>query len=177
MNKTLNELRIRAKILFKLCKSDDKNALARLAKCYRSDHLVGGKLQLKHCQLVLAKELGFQDWQHLQRVFSGTEHNNLVDLDMGSLFYNSECNAFLNQWFATYNEAKTALNSKHYLLPYKKQFIVVTADYIKAIGIKDTTLLHEIHNDIFACYPSATWDKLALQVLQHVNALDRLPLT
>lgn len=169
MDKALNELKVRAKRLFKLCKNDDPKALARLAKGYKSNPPTAGKLQLKHCQVVIANELGFADWQSLHTIFSAKAGHSGAGLDMGTLFYKSACSAFLNQWFTTYDEAKTALDAEHYLLPYKKQFVLVTAQHIETLGIFDTTLLHNVHKDIVSCYPSSTWDDLALQVLKNFD--------
>jgi hypothetical protein len=166
MDKSLNELKIQAKKLFKCSKKDDVNALARLAKCYRSNQPTTDSLQLKHCQLVLAKELGFQDWQHLQKILSGAIGNKSAEVDMGSIFYVSACSALLNQWFTTYDEAKAALDAKHYLLPYKKQFVVVSVEHIKTLGITDIDLGHGEHNDVYAIYPGLAWDNLVLQIVK-----------
>ena len=42
---------------------------------------------------------------------------------------------YLNLWFATYAEAKTHLQSEGgFLLPYKNQFFICNATYMKQIG-------------------------------------------
>ncbi len=161
MERALTEAKIRAKRLLKQCNSDNPNALARLARWHRTLQGAEHGLQLKHCQSVIARELGFTDWQQLQRVLSGKATEQDDTPNMGSLFYRDACSAFVNRWFAGYPEARAALDEAHYLLPYKTQFVVVAADYIAALGIDDPGQLQAVNRDLYASYPGPEWDTLA----------------
>jgi len=165
MDRALNEVKNQAKILLKLCKKDHTKALARMAKWHKKIQVTEAGLKLKHCQFVLARELGFIDWQHLQKVLSGTLSKELSSLDLGTLFYPPACFSFLNKWFTTHQDAIGSLDENHYLLPHKKQFFVVTKDYIDTLGITDMVLLSKINRDMFFSYPGNIWDELTLQVL------------
>ena len=44
--------------------------------------------------------------------------------------------AFLNRWFASYEEARASLDADGgYLLPYNDQFFVTVADAIRELGL------------------------------------------
>ncbi|MEW6981385.1 hypothetical protein AAD001_01895 [Colwelliaceae bacterium 6471] len=167
MERALNEAKIQAKLLFKGYKNKDPDYVVRLVKWHKSLSLIDTEVKLKHCQVVIARELGFKDWQALQNLFSGNARGNGKDLDFGALFYTKACAAFVNKWFTTYDEAKAVLGFEHYLLPYKKQFTVVSAEYIAMLGISNAYKMRSVNHDLFASYPSETWDELALQALRN----------
>jgi len=55
---------------------------------------------------------------------------------MGPVMYVPRMDAFLNRWFTSYEAARQSLDSEGgYLLPYKSQFFVTTADAIRELGL------------------------------------------
>lgn len=166
MERALNELKTQAKKLLKSCKQHDSEALARIDKWHKYLQVVESDLKLKHCQLLLAKELGFSDWQHIQKILSGGANKAKIELNFGSLFHSTACSAFINQWFAHYDDAKKASDGKDFIFPYKRQFIVASTDYMQALGLTEMDLKSSNEQDLFACYPSDAWDDLTLKVLK-----------
>jgi len=164
MEKSLTELKVQAKKLLKDSNNNVPSALKRLNKYFKPTMLDSMSIQLKHCQMVLAKELGFADWQQLQQVFTGKALKQ--DLDIGSLFYHPRCMVYINQWFSTYQEAKLLATKMQFILPYKTQFVVVDEPYLETIGIRETKLMTKVDNDLYASYPSDNWDMIALQILK-----------
>jgi len=166
MEQALNEVKIQAKKILKGYKNKVPEQIVRLDKWHKTLNSIKSGVQLKHCQVVIAKELGFRDWQHLHKVLSGEAVNN-SDVNFGSLFYNKACVSFVNQWFTTYGEAKVALDIEHYLLPFKRQFLVVGANYITMLGVTNGHKMLQVKHDLYASYPSNEWDELVLQTLKH----------
>lgn len=75
----------------------------------------------KHALAVVAMEHGFHSWSDLKM-----QINFIVG-------------GYLNLWFANYAEAKSHLEaSGGFLLPYKKQYFICNANYIKQIGFDPT---------------------------------------
>jgi hypothetical protein len=92
--------------------------------------------------------------------------------DMGTFFNNHACNTFVNLWFSDYEEAKLALSmqeNKSWLLPYKKQFIVVKKEYLLSLNISSNVekLTTEINHDLYQGYGSPLWDKFACEVIRN----------
>lgn len=74
-------------------------------------------IKLKHALWVIAIEHGFKTW---------------LDLKMQLNFI---VGGYLNLWFTTYAEAKSHLQSHTgFLLPYKNQFFICNANYMRQIG-------------------------------------------
>lgn len=130
MNKTrkpfnLAEAKIQANILLKSLRRSDS---AKAAKRFRllpefsnltTSDLLQQKIKYKHALTVIAIENGFQTW---------------IDLKIQINFI---VGGYLNLWFANYTEAKSTLREKGgFLLPYKNQFFICNANYIKQIGIE-----------------------------------------
>ncbi len=133
--RALTEVKILAKKRLKACQAGDAVALDKLASLMNKQGLTQQDIQLKHCQAVLARELGFTDFNHCQRVLSGQA---LIGEDLGTLFHNRRCDTLLNHWFSSFDEAQAFLKQapEMVLLPYKKQFFVVNgSDYIDALGL------------------------------------------
>jgi len=130
MNRSIEELKIRAKRLHKSVNAGEPAALARIRKLRSS----GLEVRRKTCLNGLAMEMGFREWGHAKSVLSG---ENWQEPDKGTLWYSARCGALLNIWFADYKEARRCLieNPEYYLLPYKNQFIVVDDNYLKVIGL------------------------------------------
>ncbi len=122
---TLAEAKIQAAILLKSLGSSDS---ARAAKRFKRlpeftnlalSDILQQRIQLKHALAVIALENGFQSW---------------VDLKVQIHFI---IGGYLNLWFAHYKEAKSQLKaSGGFLLPYKKQFFICDANYLKQIGFE-----------------------------------------
>ncbi|MFB2727191.1 hypothetical protein ACE02H_06940 [Shewanella mangrovisoli] len=133
--RALTEVKILAKKHLKACQAGDDVALDKLASLMNKQGLTQQDIQLKHCQAVLARELGFTDFNHCQRVLSGQA---LIGEDLGTLFHNRRCDTLLNHWFSSFDEAQAFLKQapQMVLLPYKKQFFVVNGpDYLDALGL------------------------------------------
>ena len=187
MNKALDELKIQAKILLKSVRNNQPSAILRLAK-YSGKKNVNHSLELdysdiaklKHCQYVLAREVGFETWQHAHNILSASDNlRSATPLDsdavnMGKFWHNHHCDALINLWFSSYTEAKFALsaNPTSYIIPYQRQFIVVTEDYLKVIALNEVkkSLWLEVKHDLVASYATDAWDKIA-----HVRLRNKTP--
>ncbi|MFV0594438.1 hypothetical protein [Shewanella sp.] len=133
--RALTEVKILAKKHLKACQAGDIVALDKLASLMNKQDLTQQDIQLKHCQSLLARELGFTDFNHCQRVLSGQA---LIGEDLGTLFHNRRCDTLLNHWFSCFDEALAFLEQapRMVLLPYKKQFFAVNGpDYLDALGL------------------------------------------
>lgn len=54
-----------------------------------------------------------------------------------TIWYPRRLDVFLNRWFASYEDARKALETEGgYLLPYKRQFFVCEAEAIRAMGLE-----------------------------------------
>jgi len=81
--------------------------------------------RLKHAQAVIAAEHSCSSWDILRR--------KVIEEDC---LYHRSCGVYLNIWFARYDEARN-YHTIHggYLLRFRKDFIVCTADYIRCLGL------------------------------------------
>ncbi len=85
------------------------------------------RIQRKHCLAAVAREAGFQSWEHAARVLRGDARES----DHGELLYPKGMGAFLNHWFATYDEAGAVHGQRGgYLLAYKRQYFIAERDYV-----------------------------------------------
>jgi hypothetical protein len=172
MKIALNEIKIQAKKLLKTLKSDGKATLHRSLKKLSLTTL--DELKLKHCLTIVSQQLGFTNWHHAQEVLSG-DKKQLDALDMGTFFYPDSGGVFINEWFASYSQAKTAFLDKVkpcWLLPYKNQFIVVTQDYINIFKFdkKLTLLWSDVDNNMVEGYNSLAWDKITCEIIKNRQA-------
>lgn len=89
-------------------------------------------IKRRHCLSALARELGFQGWPHALAVLRGREA-----ADFGELLYTGTQSPTLNIWSASYAEARD-IHARHggYLLAYRRHFLIVDADYIRALGLE-----------------------------------------
>lgn len=130
MNKTrkpfnLAEAKIQAAIILKSLRSiDSAMAVKRFSRLPEfsdlpTPDLLQQKIKHKHALTVIAIENGFQSW---------------IDLKIQINFI---VGGYLNLWFANYIEAKSTLKEKGgFLLPYKNQFFICNANYMKQIGFE-----------------------------------------
>lgn len=136
----LDEYKVRASKLLKDFESADKRraygAAHRLASLWpdgNANALLAdrSRVQRKHALAVIAREMGFRDWQHL----TAEAHIEMPAFDTTRLFP-PKTSFYLNGWYATYEEAHAALASKgRFLFPYRHQFVVVEAGLLKSLGI------------------------------------------
>lgn len=130
-------------------------------------------MKLKHCLTLISQQLGFDNWHHAQAVLSG-DKTALETLGMGSFLYPDSAGVFINEWFVDHQQARSQLiknTRKKWLLPYKKQFIVVEKEFIDTLNIdeKYQHLWAEINNDMVESYLSVAWDNLVCQVIKNRN--------
>lgn len=173
MELALNEVKTQAKKLLKASRIDgdlDEKVKISLKKLALSSTSLA-ELKLKHCLTYVSQQLGFDNWHHAQDVLSGSKKPTSA-LDMGSFFYPKGAGGFINEWFVDYQQAKNTLNAQQHskwLLPYKKQFIVVEKNYIDVFQIssKSTFLWAELSNDMVAGYNSVAWDQLTFEIIKN----------
>jgi hypothetical protein len=138
----VRELKVRAEVLHKHLATGDARARSRLRALHEHRHsddasllALAPEIQRKHCLAVVARECGFANWEHACRVLRGDPREH----DFGTLLY-QDASGTLNQWFASYEEAREALDrgapsSRTYLLAYKRHFFVAYADLVRDLGM------------------------------------------
>ena len=84
------------------------------------------RAQRKHCLTAVARELGFEGWEHASRVLGGETSES----DYGAPLYPAGASAFLNRWFSNYEEARAALAEGSYLLAYKRHAFLAEREYV-----------------------------------------------
>lgn len=171
MEIAINEVKTQARKLLKALKTDQTLQQKMALQLKKNKFGPISELQLKHCLTLISQQLGFSNWPHAQRILSGNEQLENRP-DMGSAFYTKACDGLLNQWFAEYELAKAVLTmqpSTSWLIPYQKQFIVVTRDYLALLNVSDDCeqWWQEIGHDLFAGYNTQAWDKLAYVMIRN----------
>lgn len=117
--------------------------------------------KLRDCLDQVAREAGFAHWEHARRVLSGEA---VAGDDMGSFWYAPRCGTLLNQWFASPQDARAArqATSDAFLLPYRRQFVVVQRYFIAELGLEpDDPLWAQADRDLVASYGTTAWQALA----------------
>lgn len=159
------ELKIRARLLLKALQTQDASALAR-------SHLASKKLAwptpekwtLRHAMNIVAFEAGFLHWEHAREYLTGRFAQDIPAsrfADPGEFWHLRNGHGFINQWFATYAEARQLRDSRHGLLPYKNQFMLAEADYLAALGLPAGQ-----SQDLVSDYGSTSWQALCMARLQ-----------
>jgi hypothetical protein len=126
----------------------------------------GAALQLKEALALVARARGFMHFDHARRVLGGLA---APGDDMGSFWYAPRCSALLSEWFAREVEALEALasNPGAYLLPYRLQYVVVGADFVRELGLDPSHAdWAEARRSLVGAYGSRAWQALALQRLR-----------
>jgi hypothetical protein len=123
---SLEEGKIQASILLKSLHSDDDNLAEKTTKRFLRlpefsalsiTELQQADIKRKHALNVIAMENGFHSW---------TDLKSQVRFIIGG---------HLNNWFTTYEEAKSYQKSKGgFLFPYKNQFFTCCDAYVRDIG-------------------------------------------
>jgi hypothetical protein len=149
MNALLVELKTRARIRLNAAR---KNGLPG----------EGEDLSLRHCLNQVARDTGFVHWEHARRVLGGLACEGE---DMGSFWHAPACNALLNGWFAGGPSAIAAHrgNPGTFLLPYKRQFVVVQDHFIRELALDPADpAWAEVQGDLVGSYGKAAWLALAM---------------
>jgi hypothetical protein len=145
---TLHECKIRASLLLKDLRCDEPSRMARAAERFRTlpkfasleaDAIIGSRdsIQLKNALAVIAAELGYPTWTACKRRLE-IPANLRVDTEK---YFESRTGkpigaAYLNRWFARYDEARASLNAEGgYLFPYRHQFFICEQGFLEARGI------------------------------------------
>lgn len=158
MSPALNELKIRARVRLNAIRRADPGVVAdseRLAERHRLQPPPEWKLH--HTLNLSAMTCGFSDWEHARRVLGGTARTGD---DMGALWHAPDCLGMLNHWFVRYPEARDFLDRtpRHYLLPYRRQFLVVDESYLEALALDASNDRWAMADrDLVASYGGAAW--------------------
>ncbi len=124
------------------------------------------ELRLRDCLNQVARDVGFAHWAHARSVLGGTATR---DDDMGTFWHAPRTGILLNLWLARYAQARAALEADPaaFLLPYRRQFMVVQADFIHELGVDPGhSAWAETAHDLVAAYGSKAWLILAGQRLK-----------
>lgn len=175
MNALTTELKTRARLLLRQLQNDEHVAKKRALQLSRQQHWeLQTEWQLQHCLNLVAAEAGFQHWQHASSVLSGEAP---AGADMGDFWHGREVDGLSNRWFASYAEASAQLQADPgaYLLPYRRQYLLATADYLAALGVSSAAEYWQAcGRDLVRAYGGVAWQALALQRLQ-ISRGDRQP--
>ena len=147
----LTELKVRARLRL--------NALKTASAQGEAGHEPAPRL--RDCLNQVAREAGFAHWEHARRVISGEA---AAGEDMGSFWHAPRCAALLNQWFADAAEARAAHKKAPgaFLLPYRRQFVIVQPEFIIEIGMDpQDSLWAQVGRDLVASHGTAAWCALA----------------
>jgi hypothetical protein len=140
---TLDECKIRASLLLKDIRSDDPLRARRAADRLRAlpffaplepDEIIERRdsIQLKHALAVIAAELGYATWNDCKRRLETPAADRLDP----EAFFAKLGAAYLNRWFARYEEAREVLDAEGgYLFPYRHQFFVCAPGFLSDRGI------------------------------------------
>lgn len=113
----LDELKVRARIA--------RNAAVRAGMVQAP--------RLADCLHEAARHAGFRNWEHARLVLDGLARPGA---DMGSFWHAPGCNSLLNEWFADLGQARVVrARGPGFLLPYRRQFVVVGDDFIRELGL------------------------------------------
>lgn len=159
------ELKVRARLGLKALRAGDTRLLerARLGGHRQNDP---PEWRLGHCLTLVARSLGFADWDQARRVLSG--HAQPGD-DLGAFWHAKACDRLLNHWFADLDRARELLwqsGPQRVLLPYRRQFVVVEEPYLRELGLSLQHLSSGTGQDLVQAYGSPAWRALCWQRLQ-----------
>ena len=132
------------------------------------------KWKLTHVLNIVCTELGFRDWDHARHVLGGQAR---PEEDMGGLWYDFRCQLLLNNWFASYAEARAFCKDEatRFLFPYGRQVVVGDENFVRMLGLDpQSSLWGDTGRDLFASYGTPTWRALCHQRLTATRG--RLPI-
>ncbi|MDP3607230.1 MAG: hypothetical protein Q8R59_15980, partial [Polaromonas sp.] len=151
MTALLDELKIRARLGLNAARREEAGA---------------GDIRLRHCLNQVARDVGFAHWEHARAVLGGQAGR---DDDMGTFWHAPRTGILLNLWLAKYEQARAAIEADPaaFLLPYRRQFMVVQADFIAELGLDaGHPAWEEASHDLVAAYGGGAWLLLAGQRLK-----------
>lgn len=151
MTALLDELKIRARLGLNAARRDEARA---------------GGTRLRDCLNQAARDVGFAHWEHARAVLGGLA---APGSDMGTFWHAPRTGILLNLWLARYEQAQAALQADPaaFLLPYRRQFMVVQSHFIEALGVDARhPAWTETSHDLVAAYGSQAWLLLAGQRLR-----------
>ena len=120
-----------------------------------------GSLRLRDALNAVAREVGFLHWEHGRHVLGGLARPGD---DMGTFWHAPRTGILLNEWFADGQQGRAAhaRQPRAYLLPYRRQFMVVQADFVQELGVDpDHPAWDALGRDLVRGYGSAGWLALA----------------
>lgn len=166
MTTPIEELKIRARLLRNALGRSDPDAARRAMETAKRRRWTEPQAwTLAHCLNIVSAQAGFEQWEHARRVLAGQAS---AGDDMGTIWYGEACAALMNRWFASYAEAQACLreDAAVFLLPYARQFIIVDASFIEALGLSPA-LPHwqTVGRDLVAGYGTPAWHALLLERL------------
>ena len=139
---TPDECKIRASLLLKDLRCDDRSRALRAAERFRAlpffaphepEAILGRRetIRLKHALAALAAELGYANWADCKKRLEPAPTDRI---DTERFFDAAGC-GFLNRWFARYDEARASREAEGgYLFPYRHQFFVCESGLLAALG-------------------------------------------
>ncbi|WP_428718335.1 DUF2087 domain-containing protein [Undibacterium curvum] len=170
MNPLIQEMKTRARLLLKLLQQGHAPACKHALVLSRQQHWTLPECwQLRHSLNLCAAELGFQHWEHALQVLSGKA---APGSDMATLWHGTEVAGLTNLWFSEYAEARQCAeqDASLFLLPYRKQFMLVRSEYLQALGLTaDAGVWDGIQRDLVQAYATPAWQQLVLQRLRHTR--------
>lgn len=149
MTAAVDELKVRARVRLSAARRAGQEGRLR-------DYLHG-----------VSHEVGFFHWDHARKVLAGEAAE--MD-DMGTFWHAPRCSFFLSQWYSRQEVARQALalQPAAYLLPYRRQFVLVRAEYLRELGLDPlASIWSEVPGrDLVAAYGSAAWQTLSRERLR-----------
>ncbi len=110
-----------------------RRSAARLPKFKRGAG-EDASVKRRHCLTAIARELGFNGWQHLLAMLDGHQAD-----DFGTLLYPNGPAAYWNVWSVSHDEASEIRRAQNgYLLAYKRDLFVCDQHFIDHLGVSHT---------------------------------------
>lgn len=120
-----------------------------------------GDLRLADCLNAAGREVGFLHFEHARRVLAGEA---APGEDWGDFWHAPRTGVLLNQWFARLADAVAMLAQQPsgFLLPYRRQFLIVQDHFIRELGVDpQAPQWAEIRRDLVGGYGTPAWHALA----------------
>jgi len=159
-NASLTELKARARIGLNALRAGDASIVARARAVSGQRCATPSSWRLSHCLTLAAQGVGFRSWGQAHQVLGGRASQGH---DAGTFWHAPRCESFVNHWFADLAKARNCLAAlpDHVLLPYRRQFVVVSRHYLDAIGVSgDAPDWKDAGRDLVAAYGSVAWRRL-----------------
>lgn len=135
-NSSIDSLKIKAKLLQKAKKK--KNS----------------EFTLKEAYLLIAKTAGYSSWKEMKD-----------DYELADVLNPPRWSALWKAWFSSKKEAIKHMTVGSYLLPYRNQFFICDANYLKALDVSpDDTDLLKVGNDWSDPKDKVAWDSLVKKI-------------